>query len=69
MKSFKHQRQKRCCSLCWEFPEDVNKTGSGERKNEKWEKKRELEMKLVRGLGLKLDFVSIFHFPVPRSSF
>ena len=37
--------------------------------NEKCEKKRELEMKLLRGLGLKLGFVSIFHFPVPRSSF
>ena len=44
------------------------KRGAGNGKK-KWEKKRELEMKLLRGLGLKLGFVSIFHFPVPRSSF
>ena len=40
-----------------------------ERKHEKWEQKRELEMKLLKGLGLfKLGFVPIFHFPVPRFS-
>ena len=44
------------------------KRGAGNGKK-KWEKKRELEMKLLRGLGLKLGFVSIFLFPVPRSSF
>ena len=41
--------------------------GNGKLKNER---KRELKMKLLRGLGLKLGFVSIFHFsfPVPHFS-
>ena len=38
----------------------------GERENEKWEQNRHLEMKLMTGLGFKLGFVPIFHFPVPR---
>ena len=39
MNCFKHQREKRCYVLCWELPEDVNKTGNGERENGKWEKR------------------------------
>ena len=46
---------------------DVTRTASGERKNEKWERNRELDMKLLIGLRFKLDFVLIFHFPVPRA--
>ena len=56
-------------------------TGSGnehrEQENVEWEQNRDLEMKLLIGLGFELGFVSIFHFPVspigsllpvPRSS-
>ena len=39
---------------------------SWEQESEKWEQKRELEMKLLVGLKFKLGFVPIFHFPVPR---
>ena len=46
---------------------DVTKTQDGERKNEKWEQNRELEMKLLIGLGFKSSFVPIFYFPVPRA--
>ena len=38
----------------------------GEREIEKLEQSREFKMKLLIALGLKLGFVSIFHFPVPR---
>ena len=50
---------------------DVTKTGNeqGEQENEKWEQNKELEMKLLIGLGFKWSFVSIFHFPVPRARF
>ena len=40
---------------------------SWEQESEKWEQKRELEMKLLVGLKFKLGFVPIFHFPVPRA--
>ena len=47
-------------------------TGSGnehrEQENVEWEQNRDLEMKLLIGLGFELGFVPIFHFPVPRSS-
>ena len=33
--------------------------------NEKWEQNRELEIKLLIGLGFKLGFVPIFYFPIP----
>ena len=35
-----------------------------EQEIEKWEQSRELEIKLLMGLGFKLGFVSIFLFPV-----
>ena len=46
--------------------------GVREKENEEWDESRELEMKLMTGLGF--NFVPIFHFPVPhllipRSSF
>ena len=46
----------------------------GERENEKWEQYRELEMKLLIGLGFKVGFVFLFFiFPfsmlVPRCRF
>ena len=50
-------------------------TGSGnehrEQENVEWEQNRDLEMKLLIGLGFELGFVPIFHFPVlvPRSPF
>ena len=45
-----------------------NECGEWERK--KWEQTRELEMKLLIGLGFKLGFFfPNFHFPVPRSPF
>ena len=42
-----------------------------EQKIEKWKQGREVEKKLLIGLGFKLNFVPIFHFPVPyaHSSF
>ena len=42
-------------------------TEHGERKNEKWEQNKDLEMKWMIGLGFKLGFVPIFHFPVARA--
>ena len=50
---------------------DVTRTGNGgnehgEREIEKLEQSREFKMKLLIALGLKLGFVSIFHFPIPR---
>ena len=42
--------------------------GHGERENEKWKPSRELEMKLLIGLGFELGFVPIFHFSVPHCS-
>ena len=43
--------------------------GSGERENKKWEQSREyVEMELLIRLVVRLGFVSIFHFPVPRVS-
>ena len=45
----------------------------GKSENEIWEQNRELEMKLLIGLGFKLGyfpfFISRSLFPVPRSSF
>ena len=45
-------------------------TGSGnehrEQENVEWEQNRDLEMKLLTGLGFELGFVPIFHFPVSR---
>ena len=45
-------------------------TGSGnehrEQENVEWEQNRDLEMKLLTGLGFELGFVPIFHFSVPR---
>ena len=38
-----------------------------EQENEKWEQSRELKRQSLIGLGFKLGFVSIFHFPVPRA--
>ena len=53
---------------------DVTKMRNGEQgtrkggwENEKWEQNRDFETKLLIGLGLKLRFVPIFHFPVPRA--
>ena len=53
---------------------DVTKTGNGEQgtskggwEDEKCEQNRDFQTKLLRGLGLKLGFVPIFHFPVPRA--
>ena len=45
-------------------------TSTGNGKIKKWEQNRELEMKLLIGLGIKLGFVPILHFPgpVPRFS-
>ena len=40
----------------------------GERENEKWEQNKELEIKLLIGLGFKRGLVSILHFPIPRFS-
>ena len=57
---------------------DVTKTGNGKRvtstgdwkmKKKKREENRELEIKLQKGLGFKLGFVPIFHFPVPDPRF
>ena len=55
---------------------DVAKMGNGEQgtrkrgwKNEKWDQNTDFEIKLLRGLGLKLGFVPIFHFPVPRARY
>ena len=36
----------------------------GEWEIEKWEQSRELEIKLLMGLGFKLGFVSTYPFPV-----
>ena len=44
-------------------------TRHGYREMENWEQSKELEMKLLIGLGFKSDFVPIFHFLVPRSPF
>jgi len=41
----------------------------GENENKYWEQNRELEMKLLKGLGFKSVFVSLFPFPVPGSPF
>ena len=38
-------------------------------KNEKWEQSRELEMKLLIGLGFRLGFVAINIFPFPALRF
>ena len=39
----------------------------GKRKFKKREQCRQLEMKLLLGLGFKLGFVPIFHCPAPRA--
>ena len=44
---------------------DSTKTRNGERKNEKWEQGRVLQMKSLIGLGFNLSFALIFLFPVP----
>ena len=44
----------------------VENESKGNGKNEKWGTNRELEMNSLSGLGLKLGFVAIFHFLVPR---
>ena len=43
----------------------------GKSENEIWEQNRELEMKLLIGLGVNLDYFPFFIFPltVPRSPF
>ena len=45
---------------------DATKRRNAEQENEKWEQNRELATNLLIGLGFKIRFVSIFHFPFAR---
>ena len=64
-------REQSISGMSLNCPEMRNEYGKSE--NEIWEQNRELEMKLLIGLGFKLGyfpfFISRSLFPVPRSSF